>query len=117
LKIKKGERSTLSLFFYKKGGDKMVKDRLGRKILNEGEEIEGGFSDAFASSAWRLVWWEGSKYLERSGGFYYLRWEISNGGPYNFYISQMSKEQVGKFLAKKGWDDEDIEKILKEYKE
>ena len=86
---------------------------LGSKILKKSSVIASGNVSAFGDRFWVLVYYSGSKY--QRAGFYYLSWTECLCGKYDFWIVNYKKKDVGKFLHKKGYEDEEIEELLKKY--
>jgi len=93
----------------------MRQDEVGRKIYKEGDIIIGG-SDIFETCGWVICFWKGSKYIKESRGFYYVEYDISDSGGYNFYVKKLSVRDVIRILLKEGWDDGKIDKVLQRYK-
>jgi hypothetical protein len=93
----------------------MKQDELGRKIYKEGDIIIGG-SDIFETRGWVICFWEGSKYIAESRGFYYVEYDISDGGGYNFYIKKLSTRDVIRILVREGWSDIEAEGVIQRYK-
>jgi hypothetical protein len=79
----------------------------GRRILRDGEKIVSEWADAFGTSV-RAIYYYKNK-------FYDLYYEIGAGGPYNFVIDKVSREEVEELLSRWGYEDEEIEEMLKDY--